>query len=131
VRRRDPRFREPTFQQQRAQQPRIGAVGLGALLRAPRRGDLGRIPQMHTHTRGRQLFTHVPPPSPALQREIRISACALLGQPAPQRRPRCRADLTPPHQTVIVYVIERDLLSMHVETAYHRHWDLLKLPQNF
>ncbi|EUA23717.1 hypothetical protein I553_5079 [Mycobacterium xenopi 4042] len=31
------------------------------------------------------------------------------------------------HQPVVVHVIERDLLPVHVKTAYHRHRDLLKL----
>ena len=32
---------------------------------------------------------------------------------------------------VTVHVVERDLLPMHVETAYHSHqWDLLKLPKH-
>src|SRR5262249_17486418 len=51
-----------------------------------------------------------------------------LGQPAPQRVPGCRADITPVHQSVIIHVVERDLLPMHVKPAYHRHqWDLLEL----
>jgi hypothetical protein len=87
---------------------------------------------MHAHTRSGQLLGDVPPPSAALQRELAIPIRAVPGQPHPQRRPRRRADLTPPHQPVAVHVIERDLLPVHVETAYHRHqWDLLELLKNF
>jgi hypothetical protein len=55
----------------------------------------------------------------------------VLTQPAPQRIARGRTDLTPPHQAVAVHVIKRDLLSMHVETAYYRHRDLLELLKHF
>jgi hypothetical protein len=73
VRRRDPRFGEPALQEQGAQQPGIGAVGLGAFLRAPLHGDLGRIPQMHTQSGGRQLLADIAPPGAALQRELRVA----------------------------------------------------------
>jgi hypothetical protein len=82
---------------------------------------------MHTHAGGCQLVTHVPPPGAALQREIRVPVRAVLSQPCPQRLPRRRADLTPVHQSVVVHVIKGDLLSVHVQTAYYRHWDLLEL----
>ncbi len=82
------------------QQPRIGAVGLSALLRTPRHRDLGRITQMHAHPRAGHLFGDVPPPSAALQRELRVPARAVLAQPRPQRLPHRRADLTPPNQPV-------------------------------
>jgi hypothetical protein len=83
---------------------------------------------MHPQPRGRQLLTHVPPPGAALQRELRVPVRAVLGQPAPQRLPGCRAELTPVHQAVAVHIIERDLVPMHVQPAYHRHaWDLLEL----
>jgi hypothetical protein len=51
----------------------------------------------------------------------------VLGKPAPQRLPRRRVDLTPAHPSVVVHVIEGDLLPVHVQPAYHRHWDLLEL----
>jgi hypothetical protein len=121
VYRRDPRFREPALHQQRAQQPRIGAVGLSALLRTPRYRDLGRITQMHAHPRAGYLFGDVPPPSATLQRELRVPIRAVLAQPRPQRLPRRRADLTPPNQPVVIHIVERDLLPMHVKPAYHRH----------
>jgi hypothetical protein len=55
----------------------------------------------------------------------------VLDQQTPQRLPGRWTDLTPVHQTVIIDVIESDLPPMHVETAYHRHRDLLELLKNF
>src|SRR4029077_14205848 len=72
------------------------------------------------------------PPGAALQRELRVPIRAVLSQPAPQRFPGRRTDLTPVHQAVVIDVIEGDLRPMHVQTAYHRHqWDLLELLKNF
>jgi hypothetical protein len=85
---------------------------------------------MYPGSRSQQLFADISPPGAALQRELAITVRAVLDQPAPQRLAGRRTNLTPVHQAVIVDVIERDLLPMHVETAYHRHWDLLKLPKN-
>jgi len=85
----------------------------------------------HTHARGGQLLAHIPPPGAALQRELRVPVRAVLGQPTPQHVPRRRADLAPPHQAVVVHIIERDLLPMHVKPAYHRHRDLLELLKHF
>src|SRR4029077_18397792 len=72
------------------------------------------------------------PPGAALQRELRVPIRAVLSQPAPQRFPGRRTDLTPVHQAVVIDVIEGDLRPMHVQTAYHRHqWDLPELLKNF
>ena len=84
---------------------------------------------MHAHIGGSQLLAHIPPTGAALQRELSIPVGAVLVQPTPQRGPRCRPDLPPPHQSIVVHVVERDLLPMHVKPAYHRHWDLLTLPK--
>src|SRR6185437_15697189 len=65
------------------------------------------------------------------QRELPIPVRAVLGQPAPQCLAGCRADLTPVHQPVVIDVIEGDLLSMHVQAAYHCHRDLLELLKHF
>src|ERR1700741_2532546 len=128
---RDPRLREPALQQQGTQQPGIGAVSFGALLGTPRRRGLGRIPQMRHHTDGRQLLAHVTPPGAALKRELRVPIRAVLAKPAAQRSSCRRADLTPLHQPVVVYVFKGDLLSMHVQTAYDGHRDLLELLKHF
>jgi hypothetical protein len=82
---------------------------------------------MRHHPRGRQLLAHIPPAGAALQRELAISIRAVLGQPMSQRLPRGRTDLTPVHQPVVVYIIERDLLSVHVQAAYDGHRDLFEL----
>ena len=52
-------------------------------------------PKCATHPRRGQLLDHIPPPGAALQRELRVPVRAVLAQPAPQRRPRRRTDLTP------------------------------------
>src|SRR5687767_10639917 len=85
---------------------------------------------MHLDSRAHQLFADVPPPGAALQRELATIGPA-LAQPAPQRRAGGRTDLTPMHQPVVVHIIERHLLSMHVEPAYHCHRDLLELLKPF
>jgi hypothetical protein len=41
--------------------------------------------------------------------------------------PRASVDVWAGHQPVAVHVIKRDLLSVHVQAAYHRHRDLLEL----
>jgi len=82
---------------------------------------------MRPESRSAQLLHDIPPPRAALQRELRITVGVMLGQPAPQRLARCRTDLAPAHQPVAVHVIKRDLLSVHVQAAYHRHRDLLEL----
>jgi len=85
---------------------------------------------MRHHTRSGQLLHHEPPPGAALHRDIPATVGAVLTQPATQHISRGRTNLTPPdHSRVDVHVIERDLLSMHVETTYDRHWDLLTLPK--
>jgi hypothetical protein len=86
---------------------------------------------MHIHARGRALLADIPPPGAALQRELTIPIGTVLGQPAAQRFPRRRTNLTQVHQTVLIDEIDRDLLSMHVQTAYDRHRDLLALLKHF
>src|SRR6516164_4918544 len=86
---------------------------------------------MHAHPGGGQLFADVAPPGAALQRELASTIWAVLSQPGSQRLARRRTNLTPAHQPVTVDVIERDLLSVHVQTAYHRHRDLLELLKHF
>ena len=81
---------------------------------------------MHTQSGGRQLLADIAPPGAALQREIRVPIPKMLGQPAPQRLPGRRTNLTPVHQAVVIHVIEGDLLPVHVQAAYHRHRDLLE-----
>src|SRR5439155_15997872 len=104
-------------------------TGLGPLLGPPQPSDLGWVSHMRHHPGGRQLLDHIPPPGAALQPKLRAPTGAVLAQPPPQRLARGRADLAPTHQTVVVHIIERDLLPMHVKPAYHRHQDLLKLPK--
>ena len=99
----------------RAQQPRIGAVGLGALLRPRNAAISAGSPRCTPTPAAGQLLADIPPPGAALQRELRVPVRAVLGQPAPQRLPRRRTDLTPAHQPVVIHVIERDLLSVHVK----------------
>ena len=67
------------------------------------------------------LAQTIPPPGAALQRELAITIRAVLGQPAPQRTTRGRTNPTPPHHTVVIHVIERDLLPVHVKATYDCH----------
>ena len=98
--------------------------------RTPQTCGLGRISQMRRRTRRGQLLDHIPPPGAALYRDLRVPGRAVLAQPAPQRRAGSRTDLPAAHQPGTgIHVVERDLLPMHVKSAYHRHWDLLKLPK--
>src|SRR5215208_4003894 len=87
---------------------------------------------MHPYPRGRQRLADIPPAGAALQRKLAITVRAMLGQPHPHRFPRRRPDLAPMHQPIVVDIVERDLLPVHVQTAYHRHQrDLLELLKNF
>ena len=49
---------------------------------------------------------------------------------SPRSVVRVAGRISPPHHAIVIHVVERDLLPMHVKPAYHRHWDLLKLPKN-
>jgi hypothetical protein len=75
-----------------------------------------------------QLFDHIPPPGAALHRERRIGQSIETAQPHRQIPPVRRRDL-PPAQLAGsgVDVIEGELLSVDVQSAYDRHRDLLKL----
>ena len=61
-----------------------------------------------------------PRPRPGSARPASPAASCGLPDGSPRRAPtRYR-----------IYIVERDLLPMHVKPAYDRHWDLLKLPKN-
>src|SRR2546428_7688820 len=69
-----------------------------------------------------QLFDDEPPARAALDGERDVVATVEPLQPIPQRWPCGRADLARGHLTrVRVYVVERDLCSMHVKATYNCH----------
>src|SRR4051812_40180996 len=56
----------------------------------------------------------------------------MLGKPAPQHLPGAWTDLTRPYFPGFgVHIVECQLLPMHVEAAYDRHWTFLELLKNF
>ncbi|MGP0081528.1 hypothetical protein, partial [Mycobacterium sp.] len=125
-------FGKPALQQQGAQQPRIRAVGLGALLGPAQRRHLGRITQMHPHPGGGQLLADIAPPGATLHRELAVTVWTVFSQPVSQRLARRRTNLPPMHQPLVIDIVERNLLSVHVQAAYHRHqWDLLEFLKPF
>ena len=71
---RDPRLRQPLDHQQLPQMPSVGAITLGALLRAPQLGGLRRLGQMHLGTDPAQLLDHEPPARRRLQRDLELLA---------------------------------------------------------
>ena len=118
---RDPRLRQPPDHQQLAQVPRVGAVGLGALLvPAPRRG-LGRLGEMHRRPDRVQLLDHEPPARRRLQRHLEPLAGEapeeLPHVVAVRRRDARAADLA----GVGVDPLGRDLRTMLIESHYDRH----------
>src|SRR5262249_2081458 len=83
---------------------------------------------MRLDARAHQFFNHEPPAGTALDRKRDVITAAEPGQPTAQAWPRRRSDLTGAHFAgVCVQVIERDLCSVHVKTAYNCHTDPLEL----
>jgi hypothetical protein len=119
--RRNPRLGQPSDHQQLAQVPRVGAVGLGALLvPAPRRG-LGRLSKISRRADRVQLFDHEPPARRRLQRHLQPLAGEALEElpdvTAVRGRNAGTADLT----GVGVDPLGRDLSTVLIESHYDRH----------
>jgi hypothetical protein len=75
-----------------------------------------------------QLLHHVTPPSATLRRERHIADAVEAAQPHRQMPPIRRGDLPPLQLSRLgVDIVEGELLSVDVQSAYDRHWDLLML----
>src|SRR5712692_10731750 len=103
----------------------ITTIGLGAALRSPKRGGLGRLGKMCRQPCPRQFFRYEAPSGGGFQREVGVAA--LEGhEEFSDRLPECRHDVAPADfPGFSVQPFERDLLPMHVECTYNPHWDLL------
>jgi hypothetical protein len=123
-------LREPALGQQPPQVPGVGPVGLGVPLAAAGERGAGRPGQVHADPGGGQLRGDIPPPGTALDRERGITAPAEPGQPGPQVLPDRRRDLPAAHLPGHgAGVVEGQLLPVNIDSAYHGHRDLLKLPR--
>ena len=121
---RDPRLGKIAVLQQHPQQVRVAAIRLGARLAAAGRLRVRRLRQMRLEARRRQLLDHIPPTGATLDRH-RHRALAGAGanvviQPAAEPLPIRLPNPAPPHLPIDRRV-ERDLTSMQIEAAYHRH----------
>jgi hypothetical protein len=83
---RDPRLRQPPLQQQVAQVAGVALVGLGAPLRAARRGGVGRLGQLNRGAGALQLLDDEPPAGGRLHRGLDV-----LARPAAQEDAQGRA----------------------------------------
>jgi hypothetical protein len=126
---RDPRLRQPALAEELAQEPRVGAVRLGPLLATTQGRRVGRLGEVGLHTRPAELLDDEAPARAALERDGHVGPPGeALGEPAPQGRPRRRADLARAHLAAVgIEIVERDLSTVHVKTAYDRHRDPLEL----
>src|SRR5512132_4138408 len=114
--------------QQLAQVVGVGAVGLGAPLRATQGAGVGRLGQVRTDPGTLQLLGDEPPAGGGLQREVDLLACE-PSQPGAQLDTGGRAELPAASFTGAgVEQVIGDLASVDVEASYDGHWDLLWLP---
>ena len=128
VRRRDPALGQPALGQQLPQVPRVGLVGLGVPLAAPRERCVSRLGDVRRDAGPGQLLRDVPPAGAPLQRERDVVPAGEPRQPGPQMRAVGRDDLAPLHLPRHgVQVVERELLPVDIQPAYDGHRDLLKL----
>jgi hypothetical protein len=127
-RRRDPAFRQPALGEQLPEVPRVGLVGLGVPLAAPRERGIGRLGDMRRDTGRSQLLRDVPPAGAPLQRERDVITAGEPHQPGTQVHAVGRGDLAPLHLPGHgIQVVERELLPVDIQPAYDGHRDLLKL----
>jgi hypothetical protein len=129
--RRDPALRQPSLAQQLAQMTRVAAVGLRVSLAAPQRRRIRRLGHMRHHPRTGQLLGDIPPAGAALHRELHLgSSGEPPREPLSQMLPVRRSDLAALQLTGDgVHIVERQLLSMDIQSSYDGHRDLLKLPK--
>jgi len=129
--RRDPALGQPALGEKLPQVPAVGLVGLGVPLAAAGEGGVGRLGQVHADAGRGQFRSDVPPPGAALDRERGIVVApgepGQLGAPVlPVRGRDLPAAHLPGHG---VEVVEGQLLSVNIQSAYDGHRDLLKLPR--
>src|SRR5204863_2262002 len=118
---RDPRLRDGPGAQELAQVAGVELVGFGPLLRAPQRGRVGGLGQVGLDPGGLKFLDHEPPPGAALDCERGRLTVELL-KPLTELDSRRRADLAAVNLAGLgLHVVERDLLSVHVEPTYDRH----------
>src|SRR2546422_2081233 len=117
--------------QQLAQQACVSTIRFRPLLAPPQGCRVGRLGQMGLVLGSHQLFDDEPPASAALDGKRDVVAALEPLQPIPQRWACGRADLARGHLTgVRVYVIERDLCSVHVKATYNCHWGPPRAPDS-
>ncbi len=117
-----PGLGQPLLSQQLAQQACVSTIRFRPLL-APTQGcRVGRLSQMWLDFGPHQLFDDESPARASLDGQRHVGAAREPLQPIAQRWPCGRANLARGHLTGVgVHVIERDLCSVHVKTAYNRH----------
>ena len=81
VRRRDVGLRQPPRHQQLPQMPRVGPIGLRALLVALQRARLGRLGQMRASPDRGQLLDNEPPARRCFQRRLKLLAVEASQEP--------------------------------------------------
>ena len=126
VLRRDVGLRQPPRHQQLAQVPRVGPVGLRALLVALQRARLGRLGQMRLGADRGQLLDHEPPAGRGLQRDLELLAGKARQEPSHaiaigRHHPRAR-DLT----GLGIQPLRSDLRPVLIQTHHDRHGSLLE-----
>src|SRR5215218_1718909 len=103
------------------QVPGIQPVGLGSLLLAPHGPRVGRFGQVWLTARSLKFLDHEAPARGRFQREGGFLALE-PGEPRTQILTRGGADLAGLDLAgVYLYIVEGDLLPMHVESAYNLH----------
>src|SRR5579864_2589926 len=122
MRRRDPRLGQPLLDEQLAQQARVGTIRLRPLLTTALGGRVSRLGQMWLDAGAYQFFGDEPPAGAAFNRERNVVTSFESLQPLAQHWPCCRPNLASSRFAGVgVQIIERDLCSVHVKTAYNCH----------
>jgi hypothetical protein len=127
VLRRDPRFGQPALGQQVAQRAGVYPVALRAALAPPGIGvrSLRRLGQVRHDPRPGQLLHDIPPASAPFDREGGLQARE-PGEPLTQPLPVRGLDPSPAHLAGLgIQVVEGDLLSVQIQSAYDAHQGLL------
>src|SRR5215208_742682 len=121
----DPRLRQPVDDEQLPEMFGGEPIGLGPLLASPQNPGVRWLRQVRITARSLKLLDDVAPAGCRLQSEGGLPATEAFGellQPRAQVLAVSRADLAPVALAGLdLYVVEGDLLPMHVESAYNVH----------
>src|SRR6266542_6244472 len=124
-----PRLGQALLGQQFAQQACVSTIRFRPLLSPTQVCRVGRLGQMWLDLGSHQFFDHEPPARASFYGERDVVAALEPLQPISQRWPCGRPALPRGYLTgVPVYVIERDLCSVHVKATYNCHWGPPRAP---